>query len=168
MLIPTLNGWSAGEKVTASKLTTQTKTAIENAVYYKPFCEMYATSNSQSLSQYAWTKINLGGVVEDSDNMASTSTSEIVIKTAGRYRILGQCGFNANTGYRTVGINKNAAGIAATTISNVNDLTRLQASRTVRLAVNDRLTLVYYGPAITTDTGGGTGGIWLSAEWVSL
>lgn len=167
MIIPVLAGWAAGERIRGLKLTQHTKTAIENSVYYKPYCELQNTA-SQSIAT-SFVTLALPTVVEDTDAMANTANNRIVIKTAGRYRISGQCTWFAAVAGRGMFILVNGAYKASVTNPNTNgsDVLRLQVTRTVRLAVNDVITMQSYSTA-ATNTDVNYGGVWLSAEWVSL
>lgn len=168
-VIPTLLAFVAGEKVTATKLTAQTKTAIERSVYYKPFCSL-SMIGAQSIGSSSSTLVNLDTIDEDTDAMADLSAHRIIIKTAGLYRITAQVSFATNaTGARGALVNRNGATITSATSTVSGDNARCNASRTIRLAVNDLITVNGW------QTSGGSlallttfGGCFLQAEWVSL
>lgn len=170
MLIPPLPGWAAGERVTAAKLTQHTKTAIEAGVYYKPFCEIQANA-AQSLSG-TFNKLVMPTIVEDNDTMSDPANSRIVIKTPGRYRILGQCALGVGLCDVALLISINESGYKAANAGSTptaSDILRLQVSRSVRLNTNDTVTLwLWSNVAISTENPATYGGSWLSAEWAGL
>lgn len=176
MIIPSLAGWIAGEKVTAAKLTTHTKTAIEAAVYSKPFCHLYNSAVQNIASQATpFIRATFNTVVDDSDGMADLPNNRMVVATAGRYRINAQVTFAANTtGFRLGVITAGTGGTPPQRASEVGPPvavtpTRFQIAWTGRLAVGDIIYLEVAqtsGGLLATDTT--LGGVFLQAEWISL
>ncbi|MER7445044.1 hypothetical protein [Micromonospora avicenniae] len=175
MIIPTLDGFVAGEKVAAAKLTSHTKGAIEAAVYFKPFCHL--TNNAaQGFASGATVKHTLNQVVSDNDGMADTANSQVVIRTAGRYRVTFGNAWEASTtatpGVRAVFLHTSDTGnpVAAQAFGAVaNAQTRCNASFTLYCDAGDRLEIrgsQTAGALLNTRTD--YGGCFLMVEWVSL
>jgi hypothetical protein len=169
--IPALVPFVAGEKPTAQKLTDQTKTVIEGALLYKPFCRMWNNAVQALATSGSNLQSNLNAVIEDTDTMSDTANNRIVIKTAGIYRITYSGAFAVSaTGNRMAGVSKNGTLISNELSAGVaSNAMHINGTITIRCAVNDALTLTLMqssGASLNTDTG--TDGCSLSAEFVSL
>lgn len=169
--IPGLAGFAAGEAVTAAKLTQHTKTAIETAVYYKPFCHLYNSATQSLATGGGGANSAFNTVVEDSDSMNDVGNGRIKIVTAGLYRLIGQAAYASNaTGFRCANIGVNGViKLSALHQAANGAVTRVVATGVLRLAANDLITMQLLqtsGAALLTDTLGG--GCLLQAEWVGL
>lgn len=173
--VPSLVGFTVGERVTAAKLTGHTKTAVDFLIA-PPACRLAATA-VQSFGNFVgtYTTVNLPSSVFDTDTMADTANNQIVIKTAGKYRINGAVSYATNgTGGRIAGISVNAASppslvsisSAPSGISAV-----AQVDGVLQLAVNDTLRLFggqTSGGSLNSSYAGGGGFVpTLSAVWIS-
>lgn len=159
-----------GERVTAAKLNRHTKTAIENSVYNKPFCHITNTM-SQSIPHATTTKALMNLVVEDNDQMADVGNAQIIIKTAGVYRVTYFAAFDNNsTGSRAMYLYRNATTILSGFATAAGTgFWRGNATWVVRLSVGDTLELrlnQQSGGALGTDTQ--YGGCGLMAQWEGL
>lgn len=171
MAIPTLAGFSTGEKVLATKLTEHTKGAVEASVYFKPVCRICAAATQNIASGTTPVQATLATIVENADTMADTANNRIVIKTAGLFRVSVFAGFASNaTGHRHVEARKGATAVVGNSVQAANGVpTRVTATDFVRFAVNDLLTLWVSqssGIALNTDTS--VAGVSVSAEWIRL
>ncbi|GAB3847292.1 hypothetical protein GCM10029963_28490 [Micromonospora andamanensis] len=172
MPIPSLPGFTAGEKVTAAKLNEHTKGAFESAVYFKPFCLLHQTAGQSVPTGTTAATMSLNAIVEDSDNMADLANNRIVIRTAGLYRFTGQVPFVTNgTGHRALrlyiggGTSKAEVTMNAVTAAE----SRLNASFYWRCSVGLSFTagiVQTSGSALSTSTSGSPG--FICAEWVSM
>lgn len=172
MTIQTLSGFAAGEKVTAVKLTQHTKTAMEEAVYYKPFCHLYSSA-PQSFGSGAEVTATLNTIVEDTDTMADTAGNRIAIKSAGLYRLNAQLSFANLAGgtyrYGAIMVNASTPKAAATNPAGMGTVVRIHLTVVTRLTVGDTVILRgahNVGATLNTDTA--YGGVYLQAEWISL
>lgn len=167
MIIPSLPGWTPGEKVTAAKLTTHTKTAIEKSVYYKPMCQI--TNNAQqSIPNTATTAIALPNIVFDTDGMADTTNSRVVIKTAGIYhvRIGGAYAFSPN-GFRWVEASGGVVTLSALTDANSITAGHVYAAKMYRLNIGDTIglsSLQNSGGTLSTNARA----MFIEVEWVAM
>lgn len=169
--IPSLAGFVAGEAVTAAKLTQHTKTAIEAAVYYRPFCHIYNSAAQSLPNGGAGASSVFSSVAEDTDSMADIANNRIKIVTPGLYRLTANANFASNaTGFRASSIHINGTiRISSIHAAASGAVTRILTAGTIRLAANDLVTLVLIqtsGAALNTDNT--AGGCLLQAEWVSL
>lgn len=171
MGIPSLAGFDAGELVTAAKLTDHTKTAIESAVYYKPFCHIRAAATQQFASN-ATVQHVLNAVVADTDSMADLATYQIVINTPGRYRVDFGNAWDTNTvGVRYAFLYTDTSGtpIASHGVGANSGFIRTNASWVLYCAAGDRLELrgnQNSGGSLNARTD--YGGCFLMAEWISM
>lgn len=170
MAIPTLAGFTAGEKVTAAKLNLHTKTAIEESVYYKPYCHL-THATTQSFTSSASTKVNLTSIIDDTGSMADTANNQIKIVTAGVYRLTAQVRIAANgTGNRYGEIQVNGTPVVATSgPSQATWPASFQISKTVRLAALATVSLFAIqtsGVSLNSDIT--FGGMFLQAEFIRL
>ena len=172
-IIPTLAGFIAGERPTATKLTLHTKTAFEASVYYKPFCRITNTSTQSfsSTSSQSSTLCVMNSILQDNDSMADLVNGRIVIQTAGFYQLSAQAAWASNaTGYRMAQIQVNGGIVAAVNVQAANGIsTRLHPLGYERLNAGDAVTLAMAqnsGAVIISD--GGYRGCWLAAEWTGL
>lgn len=171
MSIPALDGFDAGELVTAAKLTQHTKTAIESAIYYKPFCHIRAGS-TQLIPNSSTTVHELDNVVADTDSMADSVNYQIVINTPGRYRVDFGNAWDTNTvGVRYAFLYTGTSGtpIAAHGVGANSGFIRTNASWVLYCNVGERLELrgnQNSGGSLNARTD--YGGCFLMAEWISL
>lgn len=173
MAIPSLSTFVTGELVTAAKLTTQTKTAIEKSVYFKPFCHMAANVNQSVSHNAAALQAGLATVVEDTDGMADTANNRMVVQTAGLYRITAQAVYAANaTGGRSVRIYvTGGTSKAESSVGTYGTLgaTYVVAHATLRCTAGSTIYMGLTqtsGAALSTDIA--ASGMFLQAEWISL
>lgn len=122
--IPPTQSFSAGEKVTGSKLTAGTKTVLD-FLMNPPRVNAFLNSGTISLTSGTSTLITLEGESWDTDSMHSTAsnTSRITIRTSGQYLVSFYARFLTNsTGYRQLNLRSNAGGSAngGTTISTIS------------------------------------------------
>ncbi|WP_200209107.1 hypothetical protein [Micromonospora coerulea] len=172
MAIPVLSGFQAGEKVTAAKLNEHTKQAIEEAVYYKPFCHLQNAAPQLLASSTTNTMVSVPTIIEDTEGMAATA-NRITITAAGLYRVTFQMAFNNNAaGARGMFLWKNGATTAAAVIPAAGGTigTNCGGAKTMRLNVGDFLQIGGWQTSGVGTVGFDTanGGCYLQAEWVSL
>ena len=172
MPIPTLSGFIAGEKASAAKLTLHTKTAIEEAVYFKPYCRINnsATQTFVSSSSVSGADCVMNTILDDTDGMADLVNNHILITTPGLYRLNAQVAWATNaTGFRVglIFVNSNARS-GGNTAAVTGAPTRFVMTAEERLNAGDFVFLRMgqnSGSSLLTDIG--YRGCWLSAEWVS-
>ncbi|MEV6638096.1 hypothetical protein AB0M54_45975 [Actinoplanes sp. NPDC051470] len=178
MPIPVLDGFIAGEKVTAAKLTNHTKTALEQAVLNKPIGMLNAGVTGQTVaSSGTFSLMNIQNVVFDTDDICDPTNSKLIIRTPGIYRLTAQTCWlppannAAATGFRGAGIrvdiNTFPSIVSMLPITSV--AARLNTSVLHRLNVGSQVWLLgaqtQSGSNLTTATD--FGGCFLSAEWVA-
>ncbi|MCG5459619.1 hypothetical protein PSH03_005403 [Micromonospora sp. PSH03] len=172
MAIPSLEGFAAGEKVAASKITKHTKTAIEESVYYKPFCQLNQTTPQSVTTGTTVVRVTFQAVVDDTDSMADLANNRIVVKTAGLYRVTAQMNWPVNaTGHRVIRLYVNGGTSRAeyATSGTLSFETRGQVTAYARASVGHEITCSIAqtsGGSLSTATTGSP--CWLAAEWISL
>lgn len=109
--VPGTRTWLVGEKITANRLNTEVRDAID-FILRPPQCIAYR-NGALSLATSTTTVVPLNVEEIDTDGMHSTSTnpSRITIVTPGRYEVVAIASFAANsTGIRALQVRFNAAG----------------------------------------------------------
>ncbi|MFD6970134.1 hypothetical protein [Streptomyces sp. NPDC059949] len=176
--VPTPQTFFPGEKVTAAKLNTSTKT-VQDFILNPPRC-MVGRSVSNVSVPTGTTGIAIPWDLEiaDTDSMwTAAAPTRITIKTAGVYAITGNVGFlHALSGWRNGSIHRNGALEGMVQIHPVqqsNHGTHMTVAMELRCAVNDYIEL--WAKHTTTGSpldiaGGSSTGVYnnLSVRWVAL
>lgn len=141
--VPTTQTFNAGEKVTASKLNSATKTVLD-FLMNPPRVNAYV-GTAVSVSSGTSTLVTFDSEAWDTDSLHSTTTnpSRITINTSGQYLVTFYARFPSNsTGYRQCNLRLNSAGsstggstLSTITLAAVNGASTF-VTRTLELTCN--------------------------------
>lgn len=170
--IPSLAGWTAGERPTAAKLTEHTKTSIDFLVNV-PLCQLRHSTVQSIPNGAVYTTLTLGSIDFDNDSMADTANNRIVIQTAGKYLVTASVSYTSNaTGVRGAFVAVNGSGTPdlGQSVQAANGFaTIVQTFGFINLAVNDNLiarAMQTSGAALNTAAASTKAfSIMLSARW---
>ncbi|WP_159053135.1 hypothetical protein [Streptomyces regalis] len=163
--VPTFSSWTAGEKPTAAKFTTNIKDA-GNFFKNTPFAWAYQGTGTNTVSDGAWNNVVLDTEKFDNDNMFTAGTPQLTIRTPGLYCIEGGVRFtNSQNGIRGCrirvnGVDANVNYLAASV--NTSHVITVRPTTYVQCVAND---------VITVDAhvnGAGTASPWTSSVALNI
>ncbi len=146
-----LDGIATEAEVNVQADWNQTNTSADDFIKNKPVTN-YAIQRkatvAQSIANDSVTKMTTSTTIHDtspSSNMWDSSTSEIIIRKAGIYRVYASAIFSTNaTGGRAIIIKKGTTWVAYDSRSASPFVTGLHTNVDIELAVNDKITVELY------------------------
>lgn len=147
MIVPSPRTWTVGEQLTAAKLNTELRDAI-NFLLSPPTALLHG-SGTQSLSNNTWTAINWANEQYDNDggHSNSSSPSRFTAQTAGWYELTATGSWASGAGVlRGLKFRKSNSADYGELIGGLtsNGLAALHISASVQLAVGDYVEVFAY------------------------